>query len=119
MRNNFISTTMLLMLLLMFFFFFLVVCVWLHSVDSLVNCDLEIQHFKKVVFGGVNKIIMEHLMKLYKEIVLGYILPVYDGCKNLCTVGPLPFPSKEFQINLLGENDNNNTQRFLNQTPHK
>jgi len=83
---------MLLMPLLMFFLFFSVMCVWLHNVDSLMNCDFEIQHFEKVVFGGVNKTIMEHLMKLYREIVLGYILHVYDGRKNLYTVGPLTIP---------------------------
>jgi hypothetical protein len=58
-------------------------------------------------------------MKLYREIVLGYTLLTYDGRKSLCIVGPLPFPSKEFQINLFGEDDNNNTQRFLNQILHK
>jgi eukaryotic translation initiation factor 2C len=57
---------------------------------------------------------MEHFVKFYKETVLGYMLPTYDGCKSLCTVGLLPFPSKEFQINLLGEDDSNNIQRFLN-----
>ncbi len=112
-RKIFISTTMLLMLLLMFFFFFLVVCVWLGSVDSLVNHDLKIQHFKKVVFQGVNKDVMEHLVKFYRKTTLGYKLLAYDGHKSLCTIGPLPFPSKEFQISLLGEDDNINTQRFL------
>jgi hypothetical protein len=116
--KNFISTTMLPMSLLMFFFFS-IVCAWLGSVDSLVNRDLEIHHLKKVVSRGVNKAIMEHLVKLYREIVLGYILPAYDSRKSLCTIGPLPFPSKEFQINLLGEDDDNNTQRFLNQIPQK
>jgi eukaryotic translation initiation factor 2C len=58
---------------------------------------------------------MEHLVKLYRNIVLGYRLPAYDGRKSLCVVGPLPFPSKEFQMGLLGEDDNINTQRFLNQ----
>jgi hypothetical protein len=99
-------------------FFFSIMCVWLGSVDSVVNRDLEI-HLEKVVSRGVNKAIMEHLVKLYREIVLGYMLLAYDGCKSLCTIGPLPFPSKEFQINLLGEDDDNNTQRFLNQIPQK
>jgi hypothetical protein len=67
MRKNFISTTMLLMSLLMFLFFFLVMCVWLGSVDSLVNCDLQIHHFEKVVSRGVNKIVMEHLVKTYRD----------------------------------------------------
>jgi eukaryotic translation initiation factor 2C len=101
------------LLMFFFFFFFLVVC-RLSSVDSLVNYDLEIQHLEKVVSQGVNKVIMEHLMKLYQEIVLGYKLLAYDGCKSLCIVGLLPFPSKEFQISLLREDDGINTQRFLN-----
>jgi len=98
-------------------FFFLVVCAWLSSDDKHVNYDLEIQHLEKVVFQSVNKTIMEDLMKLYREIALGWKLPTYDGRKNLCTIGPLPFPSKEFQISLLGEDDGSNTQRFLNQIP--
>jgi eukaryotic translation initiation factor 2C len=80
-----------------------------------VNYDLEIQHLKNVVFQGVNKDVMEHLVKFYRNIALGYRLHAYDGRKSLCVVGPLPFPSKEFQISLLGEDDNINTQRFLNQ----
>ncbi len=68
-KKNLISTTMLLMLLLMFFFS--VLCAWLSSDDNHVNYDLEIQHLEKVVFQSINKIIMEHLMKLYREIALG------------------------------------------------
>jgi uncharacterized membrane protein YciS (DUF1049 family) len=68
-RKNLISTTMLSMLLLMFFFS--VVCAWLSSANSHVNYDLKIQHLEKVISRGVNKTIMEHLMKLYREIALG------------------------------------------------
>jgi hypothetical protein len=114
-RKNFISTTILSMSLLMFFIS--IVCVWLGSVDSLVNHDIAIQHFEKVVSEGVNKVVMEHLVKLYRKIELSYLLLVYDGHKNLCTIGPLPFPSKEFQISLIGEDDDINTQRILNQIP--
>jgi len=87
------------------FFFFLVVCAWLGSVDSLVNHDIKIQHFEKVVFQGVNKVVMEHLVKLYRKTTLGYMILAYDGCKSLYIIRPLPFPSKEFQISLLGEDD--------------
>jgi hypothetical protein len=100
------------------FLFFLVVCVWLGRVNSLVNHVLDIQHLEKVVSQGVNKTIMEHLVKFYRKIMLGYMLHAYDGRKSLCIVGPLPFPSKEFQISLLWENDDSNTQRFLNQILH-
>jgi hypothetical protein len=118
-RKNFISTIIMLPMPLLMFFFFSIMCVWPSIVDSHVNHDLEIQHLEKVVSRGVNKAIMEHLMKFYKENVLGYMLLAYDGCKSLCIVGPLPFPSKEFQISLLREDGNSNTQRFLNQTPQK
>jgi hypothetical protein len=81
------------------------VCAWLGSVDSLVNHDIKIQHFEKVVFQGVNKVVMEHLVKLYRKTTLGYMILAYDGCKSLYIIRPLPFPSKEFQISLLGEDD--------------
>jgi len=84
-------------------FFFSIMYVWLGSVDSHANHDFEIQHLEKIVSWGVNKAIMEHFVKFYKETVLGYMLPTYDGRKSLCIVGPLPFSSKEFQINLLGK----------------
>jgi hypothetical protein len=104
-KRNFISTTLLPMWLPTFFFFFIVVCAWLGSVDSLVNHDIKIQHFEKVVFQGVNKVVMEHLVKLYRKTTLGYMLLAYDGRKSLYIIRPLPFPSKEFQISLLGEDD--------------
>jgi hypothetical protein len=48
------------------FILLLVVCAWLGNVDSLVNRDLQIHHFEKIVSRGVNKIVMEHLAKIYK-----------------------------------------------------
>jgi len=57
-------------------------CAWLGSVDSLVNHDLEIQHLKKVVFWDVKKVVMEHLVKLYREAALGYRLPYTKICGN-------------------------------------
>jgi eukaryotic translation initiation factor 2C len=62
---------------------------------------------------------MEQLVKLYRETALGHRLPAYDGRKSLYTAGPLPFPSKEFQISLLEEDDGSSTQRFLNQIPQR
>ncbi len=48
------------------------------------NYDLEI-HLKKVVSQGVNKDVMEHLVKFYRDIALGYKLLAYDGHKKpLC-----------------------------------
>ncbi len=115
-RKNFISTTMLLMPLLMLFFFFFVMCPWLVMLIALWTVISRYNISRKLYFiWNVNKAITEHLVNLYKKIVLGYRLHAYDGHKSLCTTGPFSFPSKEFQISLLGEDDINNTQRFLNQ----
>lgn len=48
---------------------------------------------------------MEQLVKLHRESALGSRLPAYDGRKSLYTAGPLPFQSREFQINLMDEDD--------------
>jgi eukaryotic translation initiation factor 2C len=54
---------------------------------------------------------MEQLVKLHRESALGRRLPAYDGRKSLYTAGPLPFQLKEFQIDLLEEDDGSNTPR--------
>ncbi|GER38448.1 argonaute 1 [Striga asiatica] len=59
----------------------------------------------EVTSRGVNRAVMEQLVKLYKESHLGKRLPAYDGRKSLYTAGPLPFVSKEFRITLLDEDD--------------
>lgn len=56
---------------------------------------------------------MEQLVKLYRESHLGKRLPAYDGRKSLYTAGPLPFPSKEFKITLIDEDDGSGGQRFF------
>lgn len=56
---------------------------------------------------------MEQLVKLYRESHLGTRLPAYDGRKSLYTAGPLPFQSKEFQINLLDEDDGTTRPRYV------
>ncbi|CAM6082414.1 unnamed protein product [Calypogeia fissa] len=65
----------------------------------------------EVTSRGVNRAVMENLVKQYREKELGRRLPAYDGRKSLYTAGPLPFQSKEFQINLLDEDDGSNTPR--------
>lgn len=62
---------------------------------------------------GVNRAVMEQLVKLYKETHLGKRLPAYDGRKSLYTAGPLPFLSKEFKIPLIDEDDGSGGQRFI------
>ncbi|KAG6545178.1 hypothetical protein Mapa_013290 [Marchantia paleacea] len=65
----------------------------------------------EVTSRGVNRAVMEQLVRLYRETELGRRLPAYDGRKSLYTAGPLPFQSKEFQINLLDEEDGSSTPR--------
>lgn len=62
---------------------------------------------------GVNRAVMEQLVKLYKESHLGKRLPAYDGRKSLYTAGPLPFVLKEFKITLVDEDDGSGGPRFL------
>lgn len=62
---------------------------------------------------GVNRAVMEQLVKLYKESHLGKRLPAYDGRKSLYTAGPLPFVSKEFKITLVDEDDGSGSTRFI------
>ncbi|KAK1326914.1 Protein argonaute 1A [Acorus calamus] len=59
----------------------------------------------EVTSRGVNRAVMEQLVRLYKESHLGGRLPAYDGRKSLYTAGPLPFTSKEFVVNLADEDD--------------
>lgn len=59
----------------------------------------------EVTSRGVNRAVMEQLVKLYKETHLAGRLPAYDGRKSLYTAGPLPFSSKEFKITLVDEED--------------
>jgi eukaryotic translation initiation factor 2C len=65
----------------------------------------------EVTSRGLNRAVMEQLVKLHRESALGRRLPAYDGRKSLYTAGPLPFQLKEFQINLLEEDDGSNTPR--------
>ncbi|WOK94801.1 protein argonaute 1B [Canna indica] len=65
----------------------------------------------EVTSRGVNRAVMEQLVKLYRESYLGGRLPAYDGRKSLYTAGPLPFTSKDFQITLVDEDDGSGTER--------
>lgn len=71
----------------------------LHQYDVSINPE--------VASRGVNRAVMEQLVRLYKESHLGKRLPAYDGRKSLYTAGPLPFVSKEFRITLIDEEDGN------------
>ena len=62
---------------------------------------------------GVNRAVMEQLVKLYRESHLGKRLPAYDGRKSLYTAGALPFISKEFKITLIDEDDGSGSARCL------
>ncbi|KAL0441175.1 UNVERIFIED_CONTAM: protein argonaute 1 [Sesamum radiatum] len=67
----------------------------------------------EVTSRGVNRAVMEQLVKLYRESHLGKRLPAYDGRKSLYTAGPLPFASKEFKITLIDEEDGPGSARYL------
>ncbi|VFQ92884.1 unnamed protein product [Cuscuta campestris] len=59
----------------------------------------------EITSRGVNRAVMDQLVKLYRESHLGKRLPAYDGRKSLYTAGPLPFVSKEFKITLVDEEE--------------
>ncbi|KAL5732174.1 argonaute 1B [Ranunculus cassubicifolius] len=65
----------------------------------------------EVTSRGVNRAVMNNLVKLYKESHLGKRLPVYDGRKSLYTAGPLPFASKDFSVTLVDEDADPNSRR--------
>ncbi|KAE8723979.1 Protein argonaute 1D [Hibiscus syriacus] len=65
----------------------------------------------EVASRGLNRAVMEQLVKLYRESYLGKHLPAYDGRKSLYTAGVLPFVSKEFKISLLDDDDGSGMQR--------
>ncbi|KAF8378860.1 hypothetical protein HHK36_030209 [Tetracentron sinense] len=65
----------------------------------------------EVTSRGVNRAVMEQLVRLYRESHLGKRLPAYDGRKSLYTAGPLPFTSKEFSITLVDEDDGTGAPR--------
>lgn len=73
---------------------------------------LQVAITPEVTSRGINRAVMEQLVKLYRESHLGTRLPAYDGRKSLYTAGPLPFQSKEFQINLLDEDDGTTRPRY-------
>ncbi|KAK9126541.1 hypothetical protein Scep_015387 [Stephania cephalantha] len=57
----------------------------------------------EVISRGVNRAILNQLIKDYGQKHLGNLLPAYDGRKSLYTAGPLPFTSKEFTVKLVNE----------------
>jgi eukaryotic translation initiation factor 2C len=63
----------------------------------------------EVTSRGVNRAVMEQLVKRHRESDLANRLPAYDGRKSLYTAGKLPFESREFQIALPDEDDGGNT----------
>uniref|UniRef100_A0A7N0U3U9 Argonaute 1 n=1 Tax=Kalanchoe fedtschenkoi TaxID=63787 RepID=A0A7N0U3U9_KALFE len=79
-----------------------------HFVAELPDKDLhqyDVSITPEVTSRGVNRAVMEQLVKLYRESHLGRRLPAYDGRKSLYTAGPLPFTLKEFKITLVDEED--------------
>eukprot|EP00268_Persea_americana_P054738 TRINITY_DN629_c0_g1_i7.p1 TRINITY_DN629_c0_g1~~TRINITY_DN629_c0_g1_i7.p1 ORF type:complete len:1085 (-),score=182.17 TRINITY_DN629_c0_g1_i7:1254-4508(-) len=69
----------------------------LHQYDVTITPEVSLR--------GVNRAVMDQLVKLYRDSHLGRRLPAYDGRKSLYTAGPLPFTSKDFVITLVDEED--------------
>jgi len=59
----------------------------------------------------LSRAIIKELVNLHKQSYLGGRLPAYDGRKSLYTAGPLPFPSQEFHITLLDDDDGSGSER--------
>ncbi|KAK9153831.1 hypothetical protein Sjap_001311 [Stephania japonica] len=70
--------------------------------------DKDLHHYDvavtpEVPSRGVNRNIINQLIKDYGQKHLGNLLPAYDGRKSLYTAGALPFTSKEFTVKLVDE----------------
>lgn len=101
----------------------------LHGKDSIgVKCIVKANHFfvelpdkglhqydvsitPKVTSWVVNRVVMEHLVKLYRDSHLGRRFPAYDGQKSHYTIGPLPFTCKDFLITLVDEDEGTGAPR--------
>ena len=77
------------------------------------NYSHQVSITPEVTSRGVNRAVMEELVRLFRETHLGGRLPAYDGRKSLYTAGALPFASKEFQVTLTDEDDGSGTERFF------
>ncbi|CAJ2667194.1 unnamed protein product [Trifolium pratense] len=85
-----------------------------HFIAELPKKDLhqyDVTITPEVTSRGVNRAVMEQLVRLYRDSHLGKRLPAYDGRKSLYTAGPLPFISKDFRITLVDEDDGSGSQR--------
>ncbi|KAL2652267.1 hypothetical protein R1flu_020395 [Riccia fluitans] len=59
----------------------------------------------EITSRAVNRAIIKQLVALYRQSELGSRLPAYDGRKSLYTAGAFPFQMKDFQINLVDEDE--------------
>ncbi|CAL9049163.1 unnamed protein product [Musa banksii] len=85
-----------------------------HFLAELPDRDLhqyDVSITPEVASRGVNRAVMEQLVRLYRESYLGGRLPAYDGRKSLYTAGPLPFASREFHITLTDGEDGTDIKR--------
>ncbi|XP_020679649.1 protein argonaute 1A-like [Dendrobium catenatum] len=85
-----------------------------HFFAELPNKDLhqyDVSITPEVTSRGVNRAVMEELVRVFRESHLGGRLPAYDGRKSLYTAGPLPFSSNEFQVTLVDEDDGTGAER--------
>lgn len=71
--------------------------------------DKDLHHYDvsfapEITSKKVSRDVINQLVKMHQESMLGNRIPAYDGRKSLYTAGPLPFTSKVFVINLVDEN---------------
>lgn len=71
--------------------------------------DKDLHHYDvsfapEITSKKVSRDVINQLVKMHQESMLGNRIPAYDGRKSLFTAGPLPFTSKVFVINLVDEN---------------
>ncbi|ESQ51256.1 hypothetical protein EUTSA_v10016181mg [Eutrema salsugineum] len=67
--------------------------------------DRDLYHYDvsispEVISKKVNRDVMTTLVRTYGESHLAQKTPAYDGRKSIYTAGPLPFESKEFDVDL-------------------
>ncbi|KAL5699183.1 Protein argonaute mel1 [Ranunculus cassubicifolius] len=85
-----------------------------HFLVTLAERDLhhyDVTITPEVISRGVNRAVMRQLVKTYKDSHMGDLQPVYDGRKGLFTAGPLPFTTKEFNIQLTARNGSSSSTR--------
>jgi len=76
---------------------------WLREAENFGYC-FQVSFAPEITSKKVSRDVINQLVKMHQESMLGNRIPAYDGRKSLYTAGPLPFTSKVFVIKLVDEN---------------